>query len=331
VTLLKPLHDAEPRLEQALASALEQDYPAPVQMVCGVADAADPAIAVVERLKQRFPAYDIAMMADGRTHGANRKVSNLINMLASAKHDVLVLADADILAQPLWLAAVVTALSRGGVGAVSCFYDGAGQGPWAQLVAMGISYHFLPNALFGAATGLAHPCMGSTIALRRQTLAEIGGFESFRDALADDYEIGRTVRARGYTLAYPKILVRHICTEGSFGELWRHELRWARTIRTMDPLGHFGSLVTHPFPLALLGAALLGFSPAALIFLATVVAARLFLKSRIDHIAGVRAGPAWLLPVRDVVSFGVSLASLAGRGVRWRGERLKIGADGAIS
>ncbi len=329
VTILKPLSGAEPELEAALTSALSQDYAAPVQMVCGVSDAADPAIAVVNRLKQRFPDRDIALVVDSRVYGANRKVSNLINMLPSAKHDVLVVADADIAVPRTWLSAVLGALSQPGIGAVSCLYAGEGRGRWAQLAAMGISYQFLPNAVFGTATGLAHPCFGSTIALRRQTLNQIGGFAAFRDCLADDYEIGRAVRAKGYGLAYPPLTVRHICTERSLRELWTHELRWARTIRTVDPVGHFGSVVTHAVPLGLLGA-VLAFSLPGLAVLATVLAARLFLKSRIDHIAGVRAGPAWLLPVRDVLSFGVFLASLAGRGVAWRGERLRIGERGAI-
>jgi len=139
------------------------------------------------------------------------------------------------------------------------------------------------------------------------------------------------VREQGYRLAYPPLLVTHRCGERSLGEVWRHEVRWARTIRTIDPAGHWGSAITHALPLGLIGAALLGFSPVSLMILATVVAARLFLKYRIDHIAGSSAGPAWLLPLRDVLSFVVFLASLAGREVDWQGERLKIGARGAIS
>jgi ceramide glucosyltransferase len=196
---------------------------------------------------------------------------------------------------------------------------------------MGINYQFLPNALFGAAIGLAYPCFGSTIALRRRTLEEIGGFVAFRDSLADDFEIGRAVRRRGYRLAYPPILVSHRCAEQGFRELWTHELRWARTVRIVDPLGHWGSILAHPLAWALLAAALLRFSPAGLACIATVVAARLFLKARMDHIAGSAAGPAWLLPIRDLLSFAVFIASLFGGTVEWKARRLRIGNDGAIS
>jgi ceramide glucosyltransferase len=330
VTVLRPVSGAQPGLEQALASSLEQDYAGAVQLICGLQDPADPARQVVERLKAHFPDRDIAVTT-GRTQGANRKVRNLINMAAAAKYDLLVLADADIVVRRSWLAALASSLAEESVGAASCFYAGEGGSFWSRLTAMGINYQFLPNALFGMASGLAYPCMGSTIALRRQTLAEIGGFEAFRDSLADDYEIGRAVRGKGLRLVYPPLIVRHLCDEPSFAALWQHELRWARTIRTADPLGHFGSLITHALPLALIGAALLGFSPPALIFLATVLAARLFLKRRIDHIAGTRAGPAWLLPLRDVLSFAVFLASLFGGAVEWKGERLRIGKHGAIS
>ncbi len=206
VTLLKPLHGDEPGLEAALASVLSQDYPAPVQIVFGLQDPADPAHAVVARLKARFPGRDIALVTDPRSHGRNAKVSNLINMMAAARHDVLVLADSDIAVPPRYLKEVVAALDAPGVGAVSCLYSGVGvMGAWSRLAAMGVSYQFLPNAAAGIWLGLAHPCFGSTIALTRQTLTEIGGFEAFADLLADDYEIGRAVRAAGRTLAYPPL------------------------------------------------------------------------------------------------------------------------------
>lgn len=331
VTVLKPLHGAEPGLFEALTSTLQQDYSAAVQLVCGLQSGADGAKSVVAQVKARFPDSNIDLVIDPQPHGRNPKMSNVLNMIANARHDILVLADDDISVPLDWLRSVVASLNGSNVGVVSCFYAGAGRDGWSRFAAMGISYQFLPNAVFGTATGVAHPCFGSTVALRRGTLEEIGGFLAFRDSFADDFEIGRAVRHRGYRLAYPPILVSHRCAEQSFLELWAQELRWARTIRSIHPLGHWGSMLTHPLPWGLFGAVLLDFSAAGLACLATVVAARLFLKVRIDHIAGTAAGPAWLLPIRDVLSFAVFVASLFGGSVEWKGQRLRIGKHGAFS
>lgn len=332
VTVLKPLYGAEASLEPALASFLAQDYPAPMQVVFGVHDPDDPAAAVVEQLRARFPDRDVALVAVPRRHGSNAKISNLINMMGAAKHDVLVVADSDIRVPAAYLETVADMLRQPGVGVVSCLYRGlAKAGPWSRLVAMGVSYHFLPNAVTGIASGLAHPCFGSTIALRRQTLAGIGGFEAFADVLADDYEIGRAVRSQGLAIAYPRFTVAHFCGEASSSELWHHELRWARTIRLIDPAGHWGSVITHPIPMGLIGATVLRFSPAACVVLAIILLARLFLKARIDHIVGCNAGPLWLVPVRDVLSFGVFVVSLFGARVRWADERLRVTGKGRLS
>lgn len=332
VTILKPLHGDEPGLENALASFFAQDYAAPVQIVFGVADSNDLALVTVERLKRRFPGRNIAVVTDTRLYGSNRKVSNLVNMMEAAKHDVLVLADSDIVAPPFYLAAVVAALSQPGAGAISCLYTGEALGNlWSVLAAMGVSYHFLPNAAVGIASGMAHPCFGSTIALTRLTLTEIGGFLAFADYLADDYEIGRAVRAKGRRLAYPPLTVNHGLSETRFMDLLHHELRWARTIRVIDPAGHWGSAVTHALPMALAGAAFLSFSPVSCMVLAAILAARLSLKARIDHIVGRRTGPAWLLPVRDMLSFALFIVSLFGTRVEWRGNRLRVETSGEMS
>ena len=332
VTVLKPLYGNEAGLEAALASVLSQDYPAPVQIVFGLHSADDPAQAVVARLRAHFPGRDIAVVTDPRSHGENAKISNVINMMEEARHDILVLADSDIAVPPDYLKSVVGALSAPGVGAVSCLYSARGRaGAWSRLAAMGVSYQFLANAAVGIGLKLAHPCFGSTIALSRATLAEIGGFAAFADLLADDFEIGRAVRETGRTIAYPPLAVVHGNTEASLGELFAHELRWARTIRVIDPAGHAGSLITHAFALGLIGAGLAGFSPNASAVLAIILLSRLFLKVRMDHIVGTNAGPAWLLPVRDVLSFGVFIASLFGTRVEWRGTRLRVGKSGAMS
>lgn len=338
VTVLKPLYGDEPGLLQNLETVLRQDYPGAVQVVFGVHDESDPALVAVRALRARHPQADIAIVADAARAGANAKISNVVNMMPHARHDILVLADSDIAAPPYWLSRVVGALSRPGIGIVTCLYTGepeaGGPGPrrvWPVLAAMGTSYGFLPNAVLGFSLGLAKPCFGSTIALRRATLEKIGGFAAFADLLADDYEIGRSVRETGLELAIPPLAVGHAATEASAAELWRHELRWARTIRAVNPGGHLGSFVTHGFPLALIAAVLLGFSPASLGIAAFALAARLFLKYRIDGIFGTHAGPGWLVPVRDVLSFAVFVASLFGGTVHWRGDRFAVGPAGAMS
>ena len=335
VTILKPLHQDEPDLARNLETVFNHAYPGAVQIVFGAHDAGDPALSIVRALQAKYPQTDSVIVADAAYHGANAKVSNLINMLGAARHDVLVLSDSDIAVKPGWLAQVVEALHPSKVGVVSCFYTGQqAQGTnrlWSGLAAMGTSYGFLPNAILGFSLGLAAPCFGSTIALRRQTLEEIGGFNAFADLLADDYEIGRAVRDRGYELAIPALGVGHTAAENSLWDLVRHELRWTRTIRLVNPAGHVGSIVTHGLPFALMGAVLLGFTPGALAVLALVLAARLALKWRIDGLFGTNAGPFWLLPARDLLSFAVFLASLFGETVHWRGSHFTVQRCGAIS
>lgn len=329
VTLLKPLHFDEPRLRQNLLSFCAQDYDGPVQIVFGVQDPLDPAIRVVEELKREHPELDIELVVDTRIYGTNRKVSNLINLVERAKYDVLVLSDSDIEAGPGYLRAVAASLEEGG--AVTCLYTGTAlDNIWSRLVAMGINYQFIPNVLFGTQLGLAAPCFGSTIGLRKDLLRRIGGMEAFSNLLADDYEIGRAVRDHGLSTRLAPVVVAHTCTETSGREMFAHELRWARTIRLLNRRGHWGTLVTHALPLALIGLAL---EPSA--FTATTVAAallsRLLVKWRMDKVLGVSAGAYWLLPLRDLLSFAIFLASLFGGKVRWRGAHFAVAPDGALS
>jgi ceramide glucosyltransferase len=335
VTILKPLHLGEPGLSENLESFFAQDYPGKVQILFGVHDAKDPALAVVQALQARYPQVDTAIVADNALYGANAKVSNLINMFPAARHDILVLSDSDIAVSRDWLRKVTGALDQPGVGLVTCLYTGEVESVrpplWARLSAMGTSYDFLPNVVLGTSLGLAEPCMGSTIALTRAVLDEIGGFAAFADYLADDYEIGQAVRAKGYATAIPALGVGHTATDSSLGELCRHELRWTRTIRTVNPLGHLGSVITFAVPLALLSVLFLQGSAFSLMVLALALAARLFLKLRIDGIFGTYAGSAWLLPLRDMLSFGVFVASLFGETVHWKGSRFSVEPSGVLS
>ncbi len=337
VSILKPLYGAEPDLARNLASFLDQIHEGRLQILLGVHTDDDPAAEVARRLiaerQARIgKAYEISLVVDPAIHGGNAKVSSLINMAARATGSVIILADSDIWAPPHYLRTILKALSRPGTGAVTCLYHGVAAGGWAsRLTALGIDWHFLPNVLVGLRTGLAHPCMGSTIALTRDTLERIGGFQAFADKLADDYEIGRAVRALGLEIAVPDMVLGHSCSERTLAQTFRHELRWARTVRLIDPLGHAGSVITNPLPFALGAVPLDHGGAVSLMLLGLVLACRAAVQVQVQHVSG--AGKAWLLlgPVRDLATFGVFLASwLPGR-LDWRGIRFGVDGQGRMT
>ncbi len=328
VSVLKPLHGDEPQLEAALASFCAQDF-APLQIVFGVQDTADPALAVVARLRTQFPAGDIAVVINPAQHGQNRKISNLINMLPSARHDVLVIADADIHAAPDYLSCIVAALEAPGVGLVTTLYTGLpGQRGWvAMLGTSWINHCFLPGALLARALG-RQDCLGATMALRRETLARIGGLEKLVDHLADDNVLGRQVRALGMAVALATTVPATTVAETSLRTLWRHELRWARTIRALEPAGFAASVLQHKLFWAALA---LGLAPnmAGLGVFSALWAGAALAARGVDRALGLHrkglafTAPLWLLPLRELMSVGIWLASYAGTQVDWRGHRLR--------
>lgn len=330
VTILKPLHGDEPKLVANLTTFLAQDYDAPVQLLCGVSNPQDPAIGVVRRLQADGSERKIDLIVDPTTHGANAKIGNLTNMLPAARHDILVLCDSDMVVGRDYLATIVAALDQPGIGAVTCLYRGrADTGMSSQVAAGTISYVALPDIIVGLTTRLAMPCMGSTIALRRETLVAIGGFDRFANVLADDYAIGQAIAKTGLRVTVPPILLVHACAEDGARALWRHELRWAATIRSLQPAGYAGSIITNPLPLAILSSAFLGLPGFALVPLS--LATRLILARRIDRVAGATTVPLWLLPMIDCFRFAIFVASFFVTTVDWRGARYTMAGDGGIS
>lgn len=353
ITLIKPLHGAEPDLFEMLITFLAQRYPAAVELRMGVQSPEDAALPVARAINAA-PNRAVRVVLDDTQHGANRKVSNLINIAGAAPLAPLVVqSDSDISVGGGYLASLAQVLSDPAVGVASCLYWGEAATPpspnWsvakppalaAQLGAMGVSYQSLPLFAVGVSMG-ATPCMGSTIALRRETLEAIGGFESVKDVLADDYEIGAKVRALGLQSVVPPFLVAHQSTEATLGELWRHEVRWSKTVRDIDRWGHLGSVVTHPFPLAILGWTILTLAGSNLsgigsAFALVALATRLWLKSRVDGVTTANGAPAatgawWLLPARDMLSFAVFVGAFFARRVEWRGARFHVGRDGGLT
>ncbi len=255
-SLLKPLCGVEPRLYENLATFCEQAHPC-FQLLFGVSSPADPAIAVVRRLHETYPGQDIELVTDPRVHGSNLKVSNLINMAQRARHDIVVLADSDIAVDEDYLDSVTAPLDDTNVGVVTCLYRARSVGGiWPRIGALFTNEWFAPSVRVAHAGGSRCFGFGATLALRRTTLAEIGGFEAFKDCLADDYWLAERARALGMSTVLSSVVVATDVIEPTFIELWQRETRWLRTIRSVSPAGFSFLFVTFTSPWLLISALL---------------------------------------------------------------------------
>jgi ceramide glucosyltransferase len=327
LTLLKPLYGDEPLLEQALASVCAQDYPL-FQIVFGVQDPADPAISVVRRLQQRFPDRSIDLVIDPAQHGRNRKVSNLINMFPAARHDVIVIADSDLHCAPDYLRRIMAEFAVPNTGLVTTLYAGLAANPSlaARLGASAINHGFLPGALMSRDLS-REDCLGATMALRRETLLQIGGLHALVNHLADDNVLGQLVRATGQRIRIAGTVPATTVPEQHLRALFTHELRWSRTILSLVPVAFALSSIQFPLVWAALAWALSGSWWAAALFVA-VWLLRAGVAVAIDRMLGLVADsratavPILLLPVRDALSIAIILASYASDRVEWRGQMM---------
>jgi ceramide glucosyltransferase len=328
VSVLKPLHGAEPRLYENLRGFCLQVHP-DYELVFGVRDPDDPAIAVVDRLRAEFPRLVIALVVDPRVHGTNPKVSNLINMLPHARHDWLVLADSDISVPADYLVQVTAPLMDPGVGIVTCLYRGIAQhGFWAKLGRLFIDDWFAPSVRMAHMFGSTRFAFGSTIALRRDTLQAIGGLEALRDVLADDFWLGELSRQRGLRTVLSDMVVGTDVSETRLSALWKHELRWLRTIRSIAPLGFAMTFVCFTSPVLLLGLALApGVATAGLALLGGFARVLLNISQRRSSLAASSWYEVLLIPLRDGLSLLEWAVALTGWRVRWRGQVLHARDD----
>jgi ceramide glucosyltransferase len=322
VSILVPLHGSEPRLFNRLAAFCNQDYPGPVQLVLGTRTHSD-VTETVQRLRSAFPTIPIAYISDQREHGASRKLSNLINMMAFANHDHLVFADSDVQVGPDYLVSVVAALQQPGVGAVSCLYRARAEGGiWNKLAALSINGDFLPQVVVALTCRLAQPCLGPTIAIRRQMLDRIGGLARFADFLGADYLIGQAVRSCGEKVIFAPYTIECACFEASGAELFARQLRAARTIKAIKPFSYACSIITYPLPLALLDVLLN--SPSGFLIAACAVSCRMLLYFSVERAFKVARPSYALLPVQDLVAFVVFIVSFFGQTVVWRGLKYRL-------
>jgi ceramide glucosyltransferase len=327
VTILKPLCGPEHGLYERLRSFCEQRYAA-FQIVVGVRDPDDPALDAVRRLQGEFPGLDLTIAADPSQHGTNGKVSNLINMMPLATYDYLVIADSDVQVTPDYLERVIAPLTDEGVGIVTCPYRGVPRpGLPSLLGSMFINEWFMPSVRVAALFGSRAFAFGATIALRREALTRIGGFAALANQLADDYRLGELTRRLKLRTVLCEIEVETSVDEAGFAALLRHELRWLRTIRIVQPLGYALAGITFGLPVATLGTVLARGSALAVALLAVTVGARVM----IDSAPRRSCSPLmqlWLIALADLSAFALWCWSFAAREVEWRHTRYRLARDG---
>jgi ceramide glucosyltransferase len=335
VTILKPLCGAEPGLHDNLRSFCTQHYPQ-FEVIFGVRDAADPACAVVARLRAEFASVPIRLVVDPMLHGSNRKVSNLINMLPYAQHEFLVMADSDARVDPGYLATVTAPLHDDGVGLVTCLYRAMPTGGiWSRLGAMYVNEWYMPLVMLSWLFGYRGYVSGQTLCMRHSTLRAIGGLEALANQLAEDHRLGQLVRAVNLRIELSPYVIGGEHHEFDLRSVTRHELRWMRTIRALKPRSFLGIFLTFSLPLGLLGLAMATdtttASPVAWSLFAVGLGARTALHF-VHRIRGQRSmlSDLWLLPLCDILILWVWLRSLFTSRIAWRNDEFDVDADGVM-
>lgn len=328
VSVLKPLHGAEPLLYENLRSFCLQDYPT-FQLLFGVRDVADPALAVARRLQAEFAQLDIVVVVDARLYGTNHKVSNLTNLLHHARHPWLVIADSDIRVGRDYLERVCAPLAQPDIGVVTCLYRGrAIGGLWSRLGVLFIDEWFVPAVHIAQLFGSHAFGFGATLALRRETLDAIGGFQSITNELADDYRLAERTRDAGLVTQLSDYVVQTDVAERKPRQMLARELRWMRTIRMLNPAGYAFMFVSFGPAVATLGAFLAGWTNAALVLLAVTCVARAALHfAMAERISGWLWRASCTLPLvvlRDVLNAMVWGGAFASRRVAWAGRELNL-------
>jgi ceramide glucosyltransferase len=328
VSILKPLKGEDPEIYQSFRSHCLQDYPQ-YEIIFGVSDAGDPAVRAVERLRHEFPHCAIQLVVCSQALGANTKVSNLAQMVQVARYDHMIVSDSDVRVEPDYLQKVVGPLADAEVGMVTCLYRGiASPTLGSKLESLGISTDFAAGVLVARSLeGGVRFGLGSTMAFRRRDLEAIGGFESFVDYLADDYELGKRIAALGLEVKLSEVVVETFLPAYNLQQFFEHQLRWARGVRDSRRGGYLGLLLTFGWPWAVVAVLASGGSGWAwgLAVMATcfrflmagTVGVSVLKDRQIPHFLA-------LIPLRDVVAVLVWVASFASNTVAWRGDRFQL-------
>jgi len=333
VSILKPLKGADREMYESFRSHCLQDY-SEYEIVFGVSEPDDPAIDSVHRLQREFPDRIIGLVVCPERLGANVKVSNLEQMLATARYEHLLVNDSDIHVQPDYLRRIMSPLTDERVGMVTCLYRGvAASTLGSRLESLGISTDFIPSVLVARQLeGGLHFALGSTMAFRRKDLARIGGFQSIVDFLADDYELGRRVADLGLQVKLSETVVETHLPDYDLRGFFLHQLRWARGVRDARAGGYAGLITTFGLMWGLLAVFFAHGAPWSWAALGVVAFLRLAVAIAVGSVVLRDRNllrDLWLLPARDLIAVGVWVASFLGHTVTWRGDRFEL-KDGRL-
>jgi ceramide glucosyltransferase len=334
VTILKPVKGIDSRMYAGFASHCRQDYEGEFEILFGVSSMDDPAVAEIERLRLEFPNRAIGLVECRERLGTSGKVSNLVQMLRTARYEHVLINDSDIRVSPGYLSRVMACFADSRVGMVTAPYlgrtdaDGKALTIWARLEALGISTDFLPGVLTARKIeGGIRFGLGSTLAISRTALAVAGGLEPLVDYLADDYEIGARIARAGYRVELCRETVETTVPAYTFQGFVDHQLRWARSTRDSRRWGYVGLGITYCVPWALLNCVASGFALWSFTLLSLVLLARVAVALSVG-VGILRDGQVlrdlWLLPLRDFFALGFWAWSFASDTVVWRGERFRL-------
>jgi len=324
VSILKPVRGRDTQFYEAIRSHAEQRYPE-FEILFGIADPADPAHMDIARLRHEYPGVAIRVIATAND-APNQKVGSLEILAREARYGAMLVNDGDILVDADYLARVMSLLEDDNIGLVTCLYRGRGASLPARAEALGIATEFAPSVLVARLLSSRGFALGATMAFRSQELDAIGGFASIREFLADDYQLGARISAFGKRVALADIVVETNLGAGAWLDVWKHQVRWSRTLRVSRPGGYFGYGITQAAVWCLL-AALLGHPGIAAAGLIVRLAAAYFALRALGQPGAMQLAA---VPFRDLFGFAVWCAGLTGNEVEWRGSRFRLLGDGRI-
>jgi ceramide glucosyltransferase len=327
VSILKPVHGRDPRFYEAIVSHAVQDYPE-FEILFGTNDPEDPALADIARLRAKFPQRRIEAFVTNIA-APNAKVGVLMELAQHARHQVLLVNDSDIVVGPGYLRAVTAPLEDERIGMVTCLYRAAAGSAASSAEALGIATEFALSVLVARLLGVAEFALGSTMVFRAADLRRIGGFPSIANYIADDYQLGLHIARLGLRIEFAPEIVETNLGAGSWEQVWRHQLRWSRTIRVSRPSGYYGYAVTHATLWSVIAVAA-GYWPVAALAMVVRMVAGVWIGAGILRDRHV-SRHCWAIPLRDLFGSAVWLCGLFGHTVRWRDRELKLRPDGKIA